>query len=280
MEDIMLRQPAVAGRFYEGTPALLKKEVGAFIEEDLKKEKAIGIVCPHAGYVYSGSVAGAVYSRIIIPQTVILMGPNHTGIGKAVSVFPEGEWTMPNGVVPVNNKLAELILEYSKTASADHHAHQYEHSLEVQIPFIQYFSKDFSIVPITIMDTSLKTCQSLGEGIAKAVLELKKREKEKGGNGDVLIVSSTDMTHYESHDSAKTKDKKAIDKILSLDAEGLHKTVKEYGISMCGFAPTVSMLYASKMLGAKKAKLIKYMTSGEVSGDYQQVVGYAGIIIQ
>ncbi len=270
----MIRQPAVAGRFYEGSPTLLEKEVGAFIEKGLKKEKAIGIVSPHAGYVYSGAVAGAVYSRIIIPKTIILMGPNHTGIGKAVSVFPEGEWTMPNGPVAVNNKLAELILKYSKTASADYHAHQHEHSLEVQIPFIQYFSKDFSIVPITIMDTSLKTCQDIGEGIAKAVKEYIKEAE------DVLIVSSTDMTHYESHDSAKSKDKKAIDKILSLDPEGLHKTVKEYGISMCGFAPTVSMLFASKMLGAKKASLIKYMTSGEVSGDYEQVVGYAGIIIQ
>ena len=276
----MIRQPAVAGKFYEDSPSLLKKEVGAFIEEGLKKEKAIGIVSPHAGYVYSGRVAGAVYSRIIIPQTVILMGPNHTGIGKAVSVFPEGEWMMPNGPVPVNNKLAELILKYSKIASADYHAHQYEHSLEVQIPFIQYFSKDFSIIPIIIMDTSLKTCQDLGEGIAKAILEQRKGEGEKGRNGDVLIVSSTDMTHYESHDSAKAKDKRAIDKILSLDPEGLHKTIKEYSISMCGFAPTVSMLYASRMLGAKKASLIKYMTSGEVSGDYGQVVGYAGIIIQ
>lgn len=276
----MLRQPAVAGRFYEGSPALLKKEVGAFVEEDLKKEKAIGIVSPHAGYVYSGKVAGAVYSRIIIPQTVILMGPNHTGIGKAVSVFPEGEWMMPNGPVPVNKELAELILKHSKTASADYQAHQYEHSLEVQIPFIQYFSKDFSIVPITIIDTALKTCRDLGEGVAKAILEQRKGKGEKGRDGDILIISSTDMTHYESHDSAKTKDKKAIDKILSLDPEGLHKTIKEYSISMCGFAPTVSMLYASRMLGAKKAELIKYMTSGEVSGDYGQVVGYAGIIIQ
>ena len=276
----MIRQPAVAGKFYEDSPSLLKKEVGAFIEEGLKKEKAIGVVSPHAGYVYSGRVAGAVYSRIIIPQTVILMGPNHTGIGKAVSVFPEGEWTMPNGAVPVNNKLAELILKYSKIASADYQAHLYEHSLEVQIPFIQYFSKDFSIVPITIMDTSPKTCQNLGEGIAKAILEQKKEEGEKVRNGDVLIVSSTDMTHYESHDSAKAKDKRAIDMIISLDPEGLHKTIKEYSISMCGFAPTVSMLYASRKLGAKKASLIKYMTSGEVSGDYGHVVGYAGIIIQ
>ncbi|MFZ3090018.1 MAG: AmmeMemoRadiSam system protein B [Nitrospirota bacterium] len=278
MEGVMIRQPAVAGRFYEGSPALLKKEVGRFIVEGIKKERAIGVVSPHAGYIYSGAVAGAVYSHVIIPKTIILLGPNHTGIGKAVSVFPEGEWVMPNGAVVIDTKMVGLILKHSKTASADYHAHQYEHSLEVQIPFLQYFTTDFSIVPITIMDTSLRTCRDIGEAIAQAVLERRKGEGEKGG--DVLIVSSTDMTHYETHDSAKAKDKKAIDRILALDPEGLHKTIKENNISMCGFAPTTALLYAARMLGAKEARLIKYMTSGEVSGDYDQVVGYAGVVIR
>ncbi len=274
----MIRQPAVAGRFYEGSPALLKKEVGKFIEEGIKKEKAIGVVCPHAGYIYSGAVAGAVYSRVIIPKTIILLGPNHTGIGMAVSIFPEGRWEMPNGSVAIDADMAGLILKHSKAATADYQAHLYEHSLEVQIPFLQYFTADFSIVPITIMDTSLRTCRDIGEAIAQAVLERGKEKGEKGG--DALIVSSTDMTHYEMHDSAKAKDKKAIDRILALDPEGLHKTIKENNISMCGFAPTTALLYAARMLGAKEAKLIKYMTSGEVSGDYDQVVGYAGVVIK
>lgn len=274
----MIRQPAVAGRFYEGSPEQLKKEVGNFIVEGIKKEKAIGVVCPHAGYVYSGAVAGAVYSHVVIPKTIILLGPNHTGIGKAVSIFPDGEWRLPNGSVAIDADMAGLILKHSKTAAADYQAHLYEHSLEVQIPFIQYFTADFSIVPITVMDTSLRTCRDIGEAIARAVLERRRGEAEKGR--EALIVSSTDMTHYETHDSAKTKDKKAIDMILALDPEGLHKTIKENNISMCGFAPTTALLYAARMLGAKEARLIKYMTSGEVSGDYNQVVGYAGLMIK
>lgn len=267
----MLRKPAVAGYFYQGPPEKLKDQVRRFVETDSQRTKALGLVVPHAGLVYSGAVAGAVYSSVILPDTFILIGPNHTGMGAAVSVFPDGKWEMPNGEVKIDDQLAKAIVDKSRYASEDYNAHLGEHSLEVQIPFIQYFTTDFKIVPITLMSTALEVCKELGHAISMAIQEAKK---------DVLIIASSDMTHYESASSAKQKDNKAIEKILSLDPAGLYDTVKEHGITMCGFAPAVTMLYAAIELGASTATLVKYMNSGEVSGDYEQVVGYAGIIIQ
>ena len=177
---------------------------------------------------------------------------------------------MPNGTAVVDSELARAIAGKSRYASEDYDAHAGEHSLEVQIPFIQYFSRDFKIVPVTMMSTALEVCREVGVAISHAI-----RETEKA----VLIIASSDMTHYESSKSAKEKDQKAIEKILALDPAGLHHTVKEYGITMCGFAPAVTMLYAAIELGATKATLVKYMNSGDVSGDYDQVVGYAGMII-
>ena len=266
----MLRKPAVAGYFYHGSPDGLRKQVENYISIDTDRIKAIGVLSPHAGLVYSGAVAGAVFSRVILPETFILIGPNHTGMGAPVSVFAEGEWSMPNGTAVVDSELARAIAGKSRYASEDYDAHAGEHSLEVQIPFIQYFSRDFKIVPVTMMSTALEVCREVGVAISHAI-----KESER----DVLIVASSDMTHYESARSAKEKDHKAIEKILALDPAGLHHTVKEYGITMCGFAPAVTMLYAALELGATKATLVKYMNSGDVSGDYDQVVGYAGMII-
>lgn len=266
----MLRKPAVAGYFYQGTPDKLKDQVNKYVEDTIEKTKAIGILSPHAGLIYSGAAAGAVYSRIILPETLILIGPNHTGMGKSVSVFMQGSWEMPNGIVEIDEKLAKTIITKSKYASEDYSAHIGEHSLEVQIPFIQHFIHKFKIVPITMMSTTLEVCKDLGNAVSEAIKETGK---------DVLIIASSDMTHYESAASAKEKDSMAIKKILSLDPPGLHAVITEQYITMCGFAPAVSMLYASLNLGAKKANLVKYMNSGDVSGDYDSVVGYAGIII-
>ena len=266
----MLRTPAVAGYFYQESPDKLKDQVRKYIRTDLEKTRALGILSPHAGFIYSGAVAGSVYSRVILPDTFIIIGPNHTGMGAPISVFPDGKWKMPNGDVEVDTRLAMAIVEKSKNISPDYEAHRGEHCLEVQLPFIQYFSTNFKIVPIVMMSTSLEICQELGRAISQAVKEAGK---------DVLIIASSDMTHYESADTAKEKDNKAIEKVLALDPAGLHATVKGYGITMCGFAPAVTMLYAAKELGASKAALVKYMNSGDVSGDYDQVVGYAGIII-
>ncbi len=266
----MLRKPAVAGYFYQASPDGLRKQVANYVRTDADRIRAIGVLSPHAGLVYSGAVAGAVFSKVILPETFILIGPNHTGMGAPVSVFTEGEWDMPDGTAAVDSTLARAIAEKSRYASEDYDAHRGEHSLEVQIPFIQYFREDFKIVPVTMMSTALEACSEVGIAIGHAI-----KESEK----DVLIVASSDMTHYESARSAKEKDHRAIEKILAMDPAGLHHTVKEYGITMCGFAPAVTMLYAALELGATKATLVKYMNSGDVSGDYDQVVGYAGMII-
>ncbi|MDD5435714.1 MAG: AmmeMemoRadiSam system protein B [Nitrospira sp.] len=266
----MLRKPAVAGYFYQASPEKLTEQVNRYVEEDVEKIKAIGILSPHAGFMYSGAVAGAVYSRVNLPDTLVIVGPNHTGMGSPVSVFSDGKWEMPTGIVEVDTKLARAIINKSEYASEDYNAHLGEHSLEVQIPFIQHFIHNFKIVPITIMSTTLEVCKDLGSAISGAIREAKK---------DVLIIASSDMTHYESSSSAKYKDTLAIDKILSLDPPGLHAVIKEHNITMCGFAPAVTMLYAALQSGATKADLIKYMNSGDVSGDYDQVVGYAGIIV-
>ncbi|OGW55016.1 MAG: AmmeMemoRadiSam system protein B [Nitrospirae bacterium RIFCSPLOWO2_02_42_7] len=268
----MLRKPAVAGYFYQSSRDSLTNQVKRFIDIDvnIEKTKALGILAPHAGFIYSGAVAGALYSRIILPESIILIGPNHTGRGASVSVFSEGKWEMPNGIVEVDSELALSIIGKSEFAKEDTNAHTGEHSLEVQIPFIQFFTTDFKIVPITMMNTDLEVCKDLGLAIARTIQETGK---------DALIIASSDMTHYESSVSAKEKDQKAIDKIITLDPAGLHSTVRKNNITMCGFAPAVSMLYAAIELGASKANLVKYMNSGDVSGDYEQVVGYAGIII-
>lgn len=267
----MLRKPAVAGYFYQASPDRLKDQVRKYIETDIEKTKAFGILVPHAGFMYSGAVAGAVYSRVILPDTFILIGPNHTGMGASVSVFAHGKWEMPNGSVDADEQLAGAIIDKSEYATEDYNAHAGEHSLEVQIPFIQYFKNDFKIVPITMMTTGLDVCKDLGHAISLAIKETKK---------DVLIVVSSDMTHYESARSAKEKDQRAIERILALNPAGLHATVKEYGITMCGFAPAVTMLYAAVELEASTATLVKYMNSGDISGDYDQVVGYAGVIVR
>ncbi len=289
----MLRSPAVAGHFYKASPEALRKQVEGFLISGAIKRRAIGIVVPHAGLIYSGAVAGAVYSSIEIPDTLVLIGPNHTGLGAAVSLMAKGSWETPLGTVEIDEALAASILSQSRLIHEDALAHLQEHSLEVQLPFIQYFKKKFKIVPIQMLDTRLETCLEVGRAVAEAI----KKRKEQGEKGklktedesaignpkseiqDVLIVASSDMTHYEPAAKAKEKDSKAIHSILNLDPEGLYRVVRDYEITMCGYGPTVAMLEAGKILGASKAELIKYSNSGETSGDYDKVVGYAGIVV-
>ena len=265
------RQPAVAGRFYPAEREALVREVEAHIDRDAKKSRALGIVAPHAGFMYSGDVAGAVYSRIEIPDTVILIGPNHTGQGEEVAVMTEGTWSMPMGDISIDREMAHAICEETSIAKQDSTAHQHEHSLETQLPFLQYFKKEFQIVPICLRRMKVASCKVLSEGIVRAVTRLDK---------PVLLVASSDMTHYESHDQAGTKDRMAIACMQSRDPVGLFETVRSEKITMCGVNPVTVMLYCSESLGAKEAELVKYMTSGEVSGDMEQVVGYAGMIIK
>jgi AmmeMemoRadiSam system protein B len=269
-ESCETRQPAVAGRFYPAQREALVRDVESHMERNAKKSPALGIVVPHAGFMYSGDVAGAVYSRIEIPDTVILIGPNHTGRGEAVAVMTEGVWSMPMGDIAIDRELANAICEETAIAKQDSSAHRFEHSLETQLPFLQYFKKEFKIVPICLMKLKVSTCKALSEGIVRAINRLGR---------PVLLVASSDMTHYESHDAARAKDHKAIACIKTRDPAGLWETVRSEKITMCGVNPVTVMLLCSERLGAKEAELVKYMTSGEVSGDMEKVVGYAGLII-
>ncbi|MFC1929979.1 AmmeMemoRadiSam system protein B [Chloroflexota bacterium] len=267
----MIREPVVAGQFYPASASQLKSMIARLVDEDAEKEEAIGLVSPHAGYIYSGAVAGAVISRIQFKDTFIIMGPNHTGKGQPFSIMTEGTWQTPLGKVKIDTELAKQILAASTYLQEDDGAHQYEHSLEVQLPFLQYFKPDIKIVPIILAHGSGATYEEIGKEIARAVKELGR---------EVVIMASSDMTHYEPHESAKKKDTQAIDAILELDEDELLKRVEELNISMCGYAPTVSLIAAAKELGAKSAELVRYQTSGDTSGDYASVVGYAGIIIK
>ena len=288
----MLRSPAVAGYFYEATPEALKRQVEGFIIRGTAKRKAIGILVPHAGLIYSGAVAGAVYSSVEIPDTVVLVGPNHTGLGEGISLMAGGSWETPLGTVEIDEALASSILSQSRRIHEDSVAHLREHSLEVQLPFIQYFKKKFKIVPIQMLDTRLETCLEVGKAIAAAIKVGGTGPGDRAQPGDqsgisnakkavtnVLIVASSDMSHYERAERAKEKDSKAIHSILNLDPAGLYRVVRDYEITMCGYGPAVAMLSAAKILGATSAELIKYSNSGETSGDYDKVVGYAGILI-
>jgi MEMO1 family protein len=269
-EVFMLRKPAVAGQFYAESSDLLRSQVEQYVEKTSVNESARVLICPHAGLIYSGPVAGAVYSRVRLPEHVLLIGPNHTGLGPPVSVYGDGSWNMPNGVVPIDRDLASRLLERCRSAERDTEAHRFEHCLEVQLPFLQYFRSQLAILPVILMSTRLDVCRELGEAMASVIRE---------ASEPVLMIASTDMSHYEPDAVAREKDRWAIDKILALDPVGLHRIVREKQISMCGFAPTVAALFAAVRLGASRASLIKYMTSGETSGDYSRVVGYAGIVI-
>ena len=267
----MSRNPVVAGQFYPGSASQLKAMIETLVDKKAKKQDATGLVLPHAGYVYSGPVAGAVISRIKFKDTFIIIGPNHHGRGKPLSIMTQGAWKTPLGEVEIDSELAGQILANSSHLQEDDAAHQYEHSIEVQIPFLQYFKPDIRIVPITLAYASGDVYKEIGKEIAKAIREL---------NREVVIIASSDMTHYESQESAKKKDTQAIEAVLELNEDKLLRRVEELDISMCGYAPTVTLISAAKELGAKTAELVKYQTSGDITGDYSSVVGYAGIIIR
>lgn len=266
----MKRKPAVANQFYEGDPARLEKQLDQYFEADLEQSRAIGVVSPHAGYRYSGKVAGAVFSRTEPCSTYVILGPNHRGFGRRVSIMTRGSWEMPWGDVQINEDLAGKIGGHSNLFNEDEIAHSYEHSLEVQVPFINRIAPDSSIVPIVFGIRDYAPCEAIGKTIAKCISQYEQ---------EVLIVASTDMSHYEPQEVAKRKDKPAIDAILALDPKALFDYVYKYKVSMCGVIPTVIMLVAAKEMGASKSELVQYTTSGEVSGDYKQVVGYTGIIV-
>ncbi|MCL5024754.1 MAG: AmmeMemoRadiSam system protein B [Nitrospirae bacterium] len=266
----MRRKAAVAGQFYHEAPAKLSHQVQQYVTHPSHRERAIGVLSPHAGLIYSGAVAGEVYSGLVMPETFLLIGPNHTGLGARISLMAEGEWEIPTGIFRIDAGLAKRIQSGSPLVANDSQAHLFEHSIEVQLPFIAHFAKGARIVPLTVMVATLEECASLGNAVARAVRDTPYA---------VVTVASSDMSHYVSDSVARAKDKMALDRILALDPEGLFETVRGERISMCGYLPATIMLCAAKALGARTARLVKYATSGEVSGDYDSVVGYAGVII-
>lgn len=268
----MIREPAVSGLFYPGTKQALRKEVEKYISEgDAARPEAIGIVSPHAGYVYSGAVAGAALSSARLKDTCIIIGPNHTGLGRPFSIMTKGIWRLPSGDAEIDSRLAKAVLSGSSYLEEDRDAHLGEHSVEVQIPFLQVLKPGARIVPIVLAEADLQAYRSMGKEMAAAI--------RSAGPGGATIIASSDMTHYEPRDSAKAKDSIAIKAMLDLDEEALAGAVGKHGISMCGYVPVCVMIAAAKGLGAKGAKLIKYGTSGDASGDYSSVVGYAGMIV-
>lgn len=267
----MSRMPVVADRFYPGSPEALQSALAGLVPHVAadKKQHALAVVCPHAGYVYSGAVAGEVFSGVNIPKTVVILGPNHSGQGKPLALGV-ADWEMPFGRVEIERPLAVSILRNSEIIVDDDIAHQYEHSLEVQVPFLQYLQDDLKIVPIVVSHISYADCQKAARDLAFGIREF---------GEPVLLVASTDMTHYESRSSASYKDRPALEYIEAMDPHGLYEYVVANRISMCGIMPTTVVLLTAIELGATKAKLVRYTDSGEVSGDTQQVVGYAGMII-
>ena len=265
-----VRKPAVAGLFYPDRPEQVEADLSRLLEDVQPKVAPRALVVPHAGWTYSGKVAGAVYGRVTLPRLVVLLGPNHTGLGPWGSIMSRGRWVVPGGEVPVAADLGREILGATRDLREDQEAHAREHALEVQLPFLRRLRPDVQFVPITLMRTDLDFCTTVGRAVAQVV---------KGWPEPVVLISSTDLNHYESQAVSNRKDRLAIEAILALDSEHLQRTVRDHRISMCGIAPTTALLAALGELGSPRAELVRYMTSGDVSGDYDRVVGYCGVII-
>lgn len=266
----MIRQPAVAGQFYSDDAAKLRADLDRLVVKAPSRVKALGVIAPHAGYIYSGAVAGQLYGSVEAPSAVIILGPNHHGAGARAALYPAGEWLTPLGPVAINERLTNLILQHASMTEIDIAAHFLEHSLEVQLPFLQHLRPDVTIVPICLGFGDFAACRALGEGIFRAIREY---------GDEVLIVASSDMTHYESAATAREKDELAIREVLAMNPSGLLQTCREHDITMCGVIPAVTMLVAVLKLGADSAQLVRYATSGDITGDNRQVVAYAAFTV-
>jgi AmmeMemoRadiSam system protein B len=266
----MIRPPAVAGRFYPSDPQELTRQIQEYSSGATEKTHALGCVVPHAGYVYSGRVAGAVYAAMEIPAQSILLGPRHFPQGQPMAILSEGSFETPLGHAQIDSMLAGELARACPLLREDEVAHGREHSLEVQLPFLQTLAANFRFVPVVLATDRYGAMEELGRAVAQVV----KAQREP-----VLVIASSDMNHYESDAITRAKDERAIARILALDARGLYDTVRSEGITMCGYAATVAMLVAVRELGATGATLVRHATSAEVTGDLDEVVGYAGIVI-
>jgi hypothetical protein len=268
-----IRRAAVAGRFYPRDRNSLRQEVGTYLAQtsEQKPVPALGCIAPHAGYMYSGHVAGAVFRALEIPQLCLVLCPNHTGRGRAMAIVSEGDWETPLGNVPIDSAFAAALKRRCPLLDEDSAAHRSEHAAEVELPFLQTLQPQLKFVPIALGTGQFEALKQLGDAIADVIA---------AQNNRVLIVASSDMNHYESDSITRVKDQAAIEPILALDARALYDVVTQNNISMCGFGPAVAMLTAAKNLGATSAELVKYATSGDISGDLDTVVGYAGVIVR
>lgn len=268
----MDRDPIVAGRFYDGQPGRLHAEVDGFLAraEGRQEDRTLLAMVPHAGYVFSGEVCGKTLGKARLASTVLLLGPNHTGRGERFSLWPDGVWNIPGGALPVNTGLAEALLEADPAIKADTSAHMSEHSIEVVLPFLHRLNPETTIVPICISAPTLESLERVGEAIGRVL---------KDFGSPVSIVVSSDMSHYISSADARKMDGMALEPIMILNPAGLYDAVRSRHISMCGVLPVTTGLYAAKILGATHAELVAYANSGEVSGDFEQVVGYAGVLV-
>ena len=284
-----VRTPAVAGRFYPGRAEELLREIREYTSTgktpvEAGRIAAIGCVAPHAGYIYSGGVAGAVYARLEIPECCVILCPNHTGKGRPLSIMANTTWQTPLGEVAADAEMGARLLRRFPALEENSAAHRAEHAIEVQIPFLQARQPELNIVPIAVGTSDFDVLRGLGEALGDVIADRQEENQEEDQEEDrqekVLIIASSDMNHYESDAITRIKDHKAIERVLAMDARGLWEVVMNEDITMCGFGPTIVMLTAAKLLGATSATLVKYATSGDVSGDYESVVGYAGIIVE
>jgi len=266
----MVRSPAVAGQFYPANPDQLRQEVRELLVPAPHPIAALGCVVPHAGYMYSGSVAGAVYGALHLPSLFLVLCPNHTGQGEPMAIMSAGEWRTPLGAARIDSELAGHLLRACPTLREDPGAHADEHSLEVQLPFLQYRVPHMRFVPIAIGRGDFAALEQFGQALGQALV---------GWREPLLIVASSDMNHYERDEVTRVKDGRAIEAILALDAERLYRVLREDHNSMCGYGPVISMLDAARRLGADAATLIRYATSADAGGRRSAVVGYAGIAV-
>jgi len=267
----MLRLPAVAGRFYPAEAAELTALIRDYVVVDPRNPptKVKACLVPHAGYVYSGHVAGAVFGRIRLPKKIIVLGVRHYPRGEQAAILSSGAWRTPLGDAPIDEELAQALKKACPLLRDDSVAHSSEHSLEVQLPFLQVLAPEFMFVPLALGTVRFESLTEIGEGVGR-VLENSKE--------DVLLLTTSDLNHYENDDATRKKDGKAIEQLLALSPRGLYDTCRDENISMCGLGPATAMLTALSKMGAKKPELVKYATSADVSGDRSAVVGYAGLI--
>jgi len=278
---VKIRHPCQAGAFYAGDPESLRKQIeNCFLHElgpgkipkvnEEGPRNIVGLICPHAGYMYSGPVAAHSYYALALdgkPEVVVLFGPNHTGYGSGLAIMNEGVWRTPLGDVEVDGELADEIVKESQIVDVDDSAHRFEHSIEVQLPFLQYlYGSNFKIVPICFLMQDLSSASEVGKATAKILADR-----------NAVIIASSDMTHYEPHDEAVRKDSLFLKAVESMDETELYSIIETYRVSACGYGPITALITAARDLGVKEVKVLQYKTSGDVIRDYSSVVGYASV---